>query len=551
MRCLLVSLFASLFFFGCGDDDRPGMRVDSGPGGDDGGLVAGCDSSRDRDGDGIADSIEGDTDLDGDGIPNDRDDDSDGDGILDSVEAADNPCVIRDTDRDGTPDWWDLDSDNDGLSDAEEVGTYGTDPRNIDTDMDGVTDLGEVSGTMTDPTDPSSTIEVGDFFVVLPYLGEREERRLQFGTDISIADVYFLIDTTGSMGTPIANVQSSLTSISAEISARIPDVQMGVGQFRDLPLDACEDIGPFPGLGGCGSAGDMAYGHSQDITGDVGAVQTALNGLSAGGGADGPESHVIALFHMATGLGETYTHSSGSWSIPRRDCEAIPDESTRRRGYPCFRPGALPIVIMVTDVEMHNGPAGENAYINLTPPAPQFGQAMAAMGALGARFIGVAVGGGGRAHLEEVGRQTGTVDATGSTLVYDAAGGSVDSTIIDGIGTLVGGVAQDVSTRTENVPGNPDEFDATLFIKAITPVEGYLAGIPGTGFDSFDATTFYNVVPGTIVEFNVDFHNDVRPPAATAEIHKARIIVVGNGVADLDSRNVYIINPPDGSTILI
>jgi hypothetical protein len=54
-----------------------------------------------------------------------------------------------------------------------------------------------------------------------------------------------------------------------------------------------------------------------------------------------------------------------------------------------------------------------------------------------------------------------------------------------------------------------------------------------------------------IVEFTVDFWNDVRPPAATAQVFQARIIVVGNGVARLDQRRVFIIVPPEGGTILI
>ena len=133
--------------------------------------------------------------------------------------------------------------------------------------MDGVTDLGEVEGTMTDPLDPSSTIPADDFFVVLPWNGPRENRLLRFGTDISVADIYFLIDTTGSMGSPISNVQSSLSMLVSEIATRIPNAQMGVGQFRDLPLGG--------GLTGYGSPGDMAYANEQDITDNTGAVQTA------------------------------------------------------------------------------------------------------------------------------------------------------------------------------------------------------------------------------------------------------------------------------------
>lgn len=71
----------------------------------------------------------------------------------------------------------DVDSDQDGLPDLEELCTHSTDPCNRDTDGDGITDLGEVRGTMTDPNDPSSTIPEGDFFVVLPRLGDRALRR--------------------------------------------------------------------------------------------------------------------------------------------------------------------------------------------------------------------------------------------------------------------------------------------------------------------------------------------------------------------------------------
>nr|MDQ3036940.1 hypothetical protein [Myxococcota bacterium] len=102
---------------------------------------------------------------------------------------------------------------------------------------------------------------------------------------------------------------------------------------------------------------------------------------------------------------------------------------------------------------------------------------------------------------------------------------------------------------------NPDDFDATLFIKSITPDEGYRDGVPGANpgvsYASKDATTFYEVIPGTMVDFDVDFWNDVRPPAATAQVFQALIIVMGNGVARLDERRVYIVVPPEGSIVLI
>lgn len=545
----LLALSVVLLSFGCSTGTAPGR--DGGPGGPDSRILDGCDPSQDADGDGIADQAEGTGDADGDGVPNYMDLDSDGDGILDAEEHRGNvPCSLPDDDGDGTPNWLDLDSDNDGLSDADERAIYSTDPYNRDTDGDGVTDLGEVLGTMTDPRDPASTIPPEDFFVVLPYNGDPDMRTLRFDTNLQLADIYFLIDTTGSMQGPIDNVTRSLASISTQINARIPNVQMGVGHYDDFPNET--DIFSL----GYGGPGDVPYAHDQDITASIADVQSALNRLSAAGGADTPESSVEALYQTATGEGATWTFGGAPpFELPRRRCPAVPDETGRRRGYPCFRPDSLPIIVLVTDAPFHNGPGGSEAYTGISPAPHFFDQAVTALNNIGARFIGVAVGGGPRAHEEEVARMTGTVDTTGAPLVYDATGGTVSDAIITGIETIAGRTPQDVDTTTETVDGNPDGFDATLFIKAITPLEGYNMGVtgpnPGVTYSSKDERVFYQVVPGTQVEFSVRFFNDVRPPAATAQIFRAVIIVRGNGVARLDSRNVYIIVPPDGAIILI
>lgn len=551
MRSISTSLATLLLLAGCTTGDR---TDGGGPlGVDAGNPLDGCDESQDADDDGIADAAEGMGDTDADGVPNHLDTDSDGDGIEDRVEHLGNPpCSLPDSDSDGVPNWRDLDSDNDGLPDSEEVGTYSTDPYNTDTDGDMVTDLGEALGTRTDPNDPSSTIAPGDFFVVLPYNGTPENRSLRFDTNLLLADVYFLIDTTGSMQDAINNVSSSLSTIATQIRTRIPNVQLGVGQYRDFPNAV--------GLGGFsdyGSAGDMPYQHEQDITADIPSVQAALGRLSAGGGADTPESATEALYQTATGEGATWTFMSGapSFVLPRKQCPAVPDEVGRRSGYPCFRPEALPIVVLVSDAPFHNGPGGSNAYTGISPMPHFFDQAVAALDSIGARFIGVAVGAGPRSDEEAAATMTGTVDLTGAPLVYDATGGTVSNAIVEGIETLAGRTPQDVDAISENVAGNPDNFDATMFIDAITPVEGYNGGqsgpIPGVTYRAKDAQYFYDLVPGTTAEFDVRFVNSVRPPAATAQIFRATIIVRGNSVARLDSRNVYIVVPPDGAIIII
>src|SRR5690606_34955727 len=175
-----------------------------------------------------------------------------------------------------------LDSDADGLPDADEI-ARGTNPNDDDTDDDGINDGVEVLAG-TDPTSAASTIPPTDFYVVLRYMDPPVERELDFTARLGRGDIFFLVDTTGSMGLAISNVRSSLSStIVPAISAAIADVVMGVGDFRDFPVAPYGDPGDWPCI------------VRQTMTADVPAVQTALNALSAGGGNDGPESAVDVL----------------------------------------------------------------------------------------------------------------------------------------------------------------------------------------------------------------------------------------------------------------
>lgn len=560
MRRSLLSVAVvalALYGLGCNPASSGRRMLDGGSGGDTGpGPLAGCVPSADADGDGIADGAEPAGDTDGDGLNNENDTDSDGDGISDNVEHdGGSPCSITDHDGDLNPDAYDLDSDNDGLTDTDEI-ARGTDPVAVDSDGDGVSDFGEVGATGGDPLDGGDHggVAEGDFFVVLPYNGDHQFRDLDFGTNIGVADVYFLIDTTGSMGGPLANVQTSLSRISAELTTVIPDLQMGVGHHDDFPF-ADPDIFSFGAS--YGSPGDETYRNHQDITASLSAVQTALNGLTLHSGNDGPESQTEALYQTATGEGANWSFSlSGeSFNLPPRSCTSVPDEIGTRRGYPCFRPGSLPIVVLVTDVTWHNGATGADPYMGISPTPHTFAQAADALNNIGARFIGACVNGGGRPDAEAMARATGSVDGSGTPLVFDASGGEVSNVIIEGIQSLVGGTPQDVSTTTEDVQPNPDATDARFFIKAITPVEGYRGTdrgpIPGVTYTSHDDMVFYGVVPGTFVTFRVDFWNDFVHPPAMAQIYRARIIVLGNGVARLDTREVFIVVPPDGDSVVV
>lgn len=533
---------------GCGTRGGSGNPTRPDAGGDaNGPIPEGC-TPVDVDSDGIADALEGSADTDGDLDPNVGDQDDDGDGIFDAVERGtdSNPCVARDSDHDGLYDFVDFDSDNDGLSDADEAGVYFTDPMNRDTDMDGVTDLGEVAAG-ADPNDSSSRIRDTDFFVVLPFNGEHDMRMLSFGTNIQVADVFFLIDDSGSMQSAIDHVAESMSDIAVQVHELVPDVQFGVGSYEDFPIDP---YGMRDLVITTRARDDWPYHLDQRITDDLGAVNEALM-LYAETGGDGPESTTEALYQTATGEGITYMDGA----VPPAFCPAAPDDFAPRRGYPCFRPGALPIIVVVTDAEFHNGPGGSNSYsTSAIPNAHTFDQTVAALNGIGARVIGVDLD-GAMADESAIAIATGTVDAAGYPLVYMGEPASTADRIVTGITSLVGRTPQDVGGLARNIPGNPDDFDATLFVKAITPLEGYngsaRGAMPGVTYESHDDVTFYGVIPGTSLDFEIDFYNDVRPPASTAQVFKCNILVIGNGVATLDTHTAYIIVPTEGGIVLL
>jgi hypothetical protein len=92
-------------------------------------------------------------------------------------------------------------------------------------------------------------------------------------------DVFFLADTTGSMGSTLANVQSGAAAIMSGVSG-LGDVAYGVGEYKDV--------------------GDLfVYRLNQDITTDTTAVQTGINAWVADGGGDWEEAQIYALYQVA------------------------------------------------------------------------------------------------------------------------------------------------------------------------------------------------------------------------------------------------------------
>jgi hypothetical protein len=163
-----------------------------------------------------------------------------------------------------------------------------------------------------------------------------------------------------------------------------PDVRYGMGYFQE-----------YQGWSHYGApTGDArAYVHYHDFDPDVAALASALSAMSPALERSGvgdlwdwqltfsdspfaidvisPESQTQALFSIATGSGLPF----GATQVP-----AGPACPAGTWGYPCFRDIAVPVVALIMDGEMHNGPGGpapigrypyERRYAPLVPmPAP-------------------------------------------------------------------------------------------------------------------------------------------------------------------------------------
>lgn len=108
----------------------------------------------------------------------------------------------------------------------------------------------------------------------------------------SRADVFFLVDTSGSMGGTISAVQTFAEDIVAATSG-LGDIGWGVGSFEDVP------VSPW----GSAGSGDLPWRLNQAITTDLAEVQAGVDDLQRRFGADGPESNLIALSQAATEAG--------------------------------------------------------------------------------------------------------------------------------------------------------------------------------------------------------------------------------------------------------
>jgi hypothetical protein len=358
--------------------------------------------------------------------------------------------------------------------------------------------------------------------------------------------------------------------VIGEVRQAVPDTAFGVDALQDFPLD------------GFGLPGDLPFSLKQRVTTDLQSAQNGVNALLLGQGLDAPEAQLAALHVIATGEGLAWPGGAIAPFVPAANVVVgIADGTIGGVG---FRAGALPIIVTATDAPFHT-PA-DYAAQGITIPARN--TINGELAGIGARAIGIWSSGGfgDKRDLVELAIATGAVVPPsafggacgagqcctginnaaepplggGCPLVFNivGTGAGLGSQIVTAIKTLAAFVPIDVSAVGVNDPKNKNALGAPIdaaadFIRAIavsaSPGPGCATGLmvanranPGDGIND----TYLGVTPGTRVCFDVlPRVNTTVPGTLQPQLYRAEIHVLGSGVTELSSRQIFFLVPPD------
>ncbi len=520
--------------------------------------------SPDSDGDGIGDRWETLLDADDDGVPNFRDPDSDDDGIPDSLEGCTGGDVTAepcDTDGDGFYDFLDVDSDNDGLPDGvEDANQNGvrdgdeTDARNPDSDDDGVSDLIEVAAG-TDPLDDTDSPRTrGDFVFLVPYEATPDPLTdvLSFSTAFQKLDLMFAMDVSQSMSAEITAVRGALTGMLGEVICGpgedpavdqcVPDVQSGITLFGQPGGIATTLVKPVDGNNLPSDPGDDAT--------------CTLNLLPSAATSGGSEQTVQGMLRGMTGV-----------------CAS----DASRIGEGCFRPGALHLILLITDEDLDEDSlyaSRQNAWDTIYGGG---GRIIVDYGAGASTTITrlqndmLAASSGGHPLVPAVSAEAYGAIASCQSLGAnpfllsggdyraivrgdDANAGPALSCAVQAVGAFM---PQDVEALVLNDPANADVQGNPVNAPAafIDHIEVYMvdqdAACPAgyaTADTNFDGhpDRFVQILPGSPVCWRIHVKPNVTvPPATTPQMFRANVEVYGTGGALLDARTVFFLVPPE------
>ncbi len=256
---------------------------------------------------------------------------------------------------------------------------------------------------------PGRELQVGDP-VLSPatkkiVLDPGESRTVRYQLDLPRTplplQVYFLLDTSDSMGPAIEDLADSVVDIINQLIQEDIRLQVGVGAFRAypdraVPLPSCDEVGANQSC-----EPNYVYRRIIDI-GDAGPhVSDALRLLESDAGGF-YKSHMGALWHLATGEGaDLYP--------PGPEGQDVPPEQQAN-----FRANGLRVVVHATDEAFGDDDPPREAGASdfgapIPPEIPEARMVIDALNDKDIEHIGLSIGTAAKKDLAQIAKGTDTV----------------------------------------------------------------------------------------------------------------------------------------------
>ena len=349
------------------------------------------------------------------------------------------------------------------------------------------------------------------------------------GTDA--ADVYLLVDRSGSMLVEAAALRDNLAAVVSAV--RCPPLGTGT-------LGACyPDLWVGAGNVGYHGANGANYSHRADLQPDAVAVANSILTAEPAGCCE--EATSLAVWATASGSGSAASGCTTNAFPPRATCVGSPAEKAgfETFGYPCFREGALSFAVAIADEGFATGcPSLPNVVIptaiNAGVRVPGIQSAPAAAPDLQTLAVGTGAvdPANGNAPLVFLGPETLAPQALQTALLTARSllpVADIAATLVDGSGDPVD-VTEEFLERVEALDGG-DPACAT----GLTRVDG-----DGDGF--FD--TFLAVPVGSTLCWRVVARqNDGVPESATTQNYPGSLLLSVDGSATVALPLLFLVPP--------
>ena len=176
------------------------------------------------------------------------------------------------------------------------------------------------------------------------------------------------------------------------------------------------------------------------------------------------------------------------------------------------------------------------------PPVP-WSETVRELNARNMHVLTVQSGGEGSAGWDDavaLAGATDAIDSTGSPYVFaiSSTGSGIGSTIVDAVVDLANFSRLDVTVRAVDNPATAID-ERRFLVSAVAASWG-----PGS-CTSASGDTFLQCLPGTNVDFRLDFQNSFVTPTSSPQVFDFSIQVIGDDVTVINEVPVRIVVPAD------